>query len=108
MVKLPISLVAEVYEEIEDQIAAVSDFVRQWFRYQTLWDLNPDTLYNVLGPNLSKWLYVVTEIKEARNIVESNEDSQQFGNIIVKFVSLTFEAKLIVFNLIDVAGFDCQ
>ncbi len=37
--------------------------LQEWLRYQALWDLQPDTLFEILGTNLNKWMNTLTEIK---------------------------------------------
>lgn len=38
-------------------------FLQEWLRYQALWDLQPDQLYERLGTDLGKWMKTLVEIK---------------------------------------------
>lgn len=37
--------------------------LQEWLRYQALWDLQPDQLYERLGTDLGKWMKTLVEIK---------------------------------------------
>jgi len=36
---------------------------KEWLRYQSLWDLQPEMLYGNLGIDMSKWIRTLVEIK---------------------------------------------
>jgi len=42
-------------------------------RYQALWDLQPDVLYERLGDELQNWMTVVVEVEAARSMVDTQE-----------------------------------
>lgn len=51
------------YNAVEDKVLQVQEYVTEWLRYQSLWDLQADQLYNELGEGISKWMDTLVEIK---------------------------------------------
>ena len=51
------------YAAIEKVINDVSTYVEQWLKYQSLWDLQADTLYEKMGNDLQRWRDTLVEIK---------------------------------------------
>ena len=43
----------------------------EWLRYQALWDLQADMLYDNLGSDLSKWMRTLVEIRKSRGIFDT-------------------------------------
>ncbi|KAJ9053275.1 dynein heavy chain [Entomophthora muscae] len=73
------------YEKIEAKIKEVTDYVNIWLQYQSLWDLEPELIYNQLGEDLHKWQQILTEIKRARSTFDNSESEKHFGPIIVDY-----------------------
>ncbi len=42
--------------------------LQEWLKYQALWDLQPDMLYERLGTDLNKWMKTLVEIKFVRDL----------------------------------------
>jgi len=53
----------EAYSAIDKIMREVMDYVGMWLRYQSLWDLRMDQLYERLGRNLSRWMATLEDIK---------------------------------------------
>jgi dynein heavy chain 1 len=51
------------YSAVENVINQVQTYVEVWLRYQALWDLQADTLYERLGSELTKWRDTLLEIR---------------------------------------------
>lgn len=51
------------YQEIENKIKQMDSYVKEWLRYQALWDLQPEALYSKLQENISLWMNTLVEIK---------------------------------------------
>lgn len=49
----------EAHEAIDHVVNMANDYVNQWTRYQALWDLQQDMLFERLGSDLSNWMKVV-------------------------------------------------
>lgn len=53
----------QAYTAVENLLSKVREYVGEWLRYQALWDLQPDMLYERLGTDLNKWMKTLVEIK---------------------------------------------
>lgn len=73
------------YSAIEKLIDQLVDYINQWFRYQKLWDRNPDELYEMLGTKMSSWMKTVESIKEFRKTFDTSETRKNLGPIVVDF-----------------------
>ncbi|KAI9295785.1 dynein heavy chain [Neoconidiobolus thromboides FSU 785] len=73
------------YEKIESKIKEVSDYVKIWLQYQSLWDLEPEIVYTKLGDDLFQWQQILIEIKKARATFDNSETEKNFGPIIVDY-----------------------
>lgn len=51
------------YAAIESKISEVRNYVDEWLRYQSLWDLQADTLYGRLGEDITQWIKCLNDIK---------------------------------------------
>ncbi|KAJ8651627.1 hypothetical protein O0I10_012803 [Lichtheimia ornata] len=73
------------YQIIEDKINQVSEYVNIWLQYQSLWDLESNHVFNILGDDLSKWQQILLEIKKARSTFDNSETEQPFGPLVVDY-----------------------
>lgn len=51
------------YEAIENKVSEVRNYVDEWLCYQSLWDLQADTLYGRLGEDINLWIKCLNDIK---------------------------------------------
>ncbi|XP_074643936.1 cytoplasmic dynein 1 heavy chain 1-like isoform X2 [Tubulanus polymorphus] len=87
LTKLPSGqmILEDGYAAVGKLVRNVAEYVGQWFEYQTLWDLQPDTIYNRLGEDLEKWMALLEQIKTARKTFDTSEVKKEFGPVIVDF-----------------------
>ena len=74
-----------VYRIIEDRIHQISDYVDKWLQFQSLWDLEPEHVHNVLGDDLAKWLQLLQEIRKTRETFDTSESSRSFGTVTIDY-----------------------
>lgn len=60
-------------------------YVDNWLRFQSLWDLQADQVYNALGEDLRNWLQILTEIRKSRATFDTSEVFRSFGVIAITF-----------------------
>ncbi|KRY43501.1 Dynein heavy chain, cytoplasmic [Trichinella spiralis] len=96
LAKLPhgIKYLEKAYAAIENLKLEVKNYVNEWLRYQALWDLQADTLYDRLNTDLSKWMKTLQELKEARSTFDTSETRKQFGVIVVDFARVQSKVSL--------------
>ena len=76
---------SSVYQIIENKLREVSEYVNKWLQFQSLWDLEPETVYDVLGDDLAKWLQLLQEIRKTRETFDTSESSRTFGPLTIDY-----------------------
>ncbi|CRG84277.1 Dynein heavy chain, cytoplasmic [Talaromyces islandicus] len=76
---------AEVYGAVETRLLELSGYVDKWLQFQSLWDLQADQVYDILGDDLSQWLQLLQEIRKSRATFDTSEVSRSFGNITIDY-----------------------
>jgi len=51
------------YSAIERKYSLVNNYVNEWLCYQSLWDLQPEALYDKLANDLNLWINCLNDIK---------------------------------------------
>ena len=77
--------IRNVYEIIEARITDINLYVDKWLQFQSLWDLQPDHVIDMLGEDLSNWLQLLQEIRKTRATFDTSESNRRFGNVIVDY-----------------------
>ena len=73
------------YLTVEHRLSEASSYVDRWLQFQSLWDLQPDQVYNALGDDLANWLQILTEIRKSRATFDTSEIFRSFGVIAITF-----------------------
>ena len=74
-----------VYQIIENKIHIISEYVDKWLQFQSLWDLEPEHVHDVLGDDLAKWLQLLQEIRKTRETFDTSESSKSFGTVTIDY-----------------------
>lgn len=74
-----------VQTSIEKKVREINAYVDKWFQFQSLWDLQSEQVYNVLGDQLSRWLQLLQEIRKTRQTFDTTEISRSFGHIKIDY-----------------------
>lgn len=75
----------QVYGAVETRLKEVSEYVDKWLQFQSLWDLQSEHVYDILGDDLSQWLQLLQEIRKSRATFDTSEVSRSFGNIKIDY-----------------------
>ncbi|KAF9889413.1 hypothetical protein FE257_007314 [Aspergillus nanangensis] len=75
----------QVYNAVETRLKEVSEYVDKWLQFQSLWDLQSEQVYDILGDDLSQWLQLLQEIRKSRATFDTSEVSRSFGNIKIDY-----------------------
>ena len=59
----------------------MKDYVAKWLQFQSLWDLEAESVYARLGDSLAAWQQLLTEIKRARSTFDTSETARAFGAV---------------------------
>lgn len=74
-----------VYGAVEDRIRGIAEYVDKWLQFQSLWDLQSEHVYDVLGEDLSRWLQLLQEIRKTRATFDTSEVSRSFGYVTIDY-----------------------
>lgn len=78
-------LLSRVYASIEKKLRELGAYVDKWLQFQSLWDLQSEQVYEVLGDQLSRWLQLLQEIRKTRQTFDTQEVSRQFGHVTIDY-----------------------
>lgn len=73
------------YQVIEEKLREISIYVDKWLQFQSLWDLQPEQVYDMLGENLGSWLQLLQEIRKTRSTFDTSESSRSFGSATIDY-----------------------
>ncbi|KIY49803.1 hypothetical protein FISHEDRAFT_72429 [Fistulina hepatica ATCC 64428] len=68
---------------IESKVQELTQYVSKWLQFQSLWDLEAESVFNRLGDSLANWQQLLTEIKRARGTFDTSETERSFGAVCV-------------------------
>jgi len=74
-----------VYNAVEDKLREVTNYVDKWLQFQSLWDLQSEHVYEVLGEDLEKWLHLLQEIRKTRTTFDTSESTRSFGSVTIDY-----------------------
>jgi dynein heavy chain 1 len=80
-----VKLLEYSFTAIDYMLQQAQDYIKIWLHFQSLWDLQPDTLYAKLGSNLSAWIGCLNEMKESRKSFDTQETQRSFGPIKIDY-----------------------
>jgi dynein heavy chain 1 len=75
----------EVYGAVEGKLRDISSYVEEWLQFQSLWDLQSEHVYDILGEDLSRWLQLLQEIRKTRGTFDTSDISRRFGYVTVDY-----------------------
>ncbi|EAT84014.2 hypothetical protein SNOG_08846 [Parastagonospora nodorum SN15] len=75
----------EVYGAVEGKLRDISSYVDEWLQFQSLWDLQSEHVYDILGEDLSRWLQLLQEIRKTRATFDNSDISRRFGYVTVDY-----------------------
>ncbi|KAG9509180.1 Dynein heavy chain, cytoplasmic, partial [Fragariocoptes setiger] len=82
------------YVAVGEKIKQMQDYIQQWLAYQSLWDLQPDMLYDRLGDNISRWINTLIEIKKSRSTFDTSDTQKVIGPIVVDYARVQSKVSL--------------
>ncbi|RMZ76007.1 hypothetical protein DV738_g5168, partial [Chaetothyriales sp. CBS 135597] len=75
----------KAFDAIDNKLNEIADYLGEWYRYQSLWDLRTEHLVSRLGDDLAKWHQLVQEIRQARSTFDTSAVQKDFGNVTVDY-----------------------
>ncbi|OAA56942.1 dynein heavy chain [Niveomyces insectorum RCEF 264] len=78
-------MLLRVQTTIETKLQAIGAYVDEWLRFQSLWDLQSEKVYDLLGDRLARWLQLLQEIRKTRQTFDTTEVSRSFGHLTIEY-----------------------
>ncbi|OCF56381.1 dynein heavy chain 1, cytosolic [Kwoniella mangroviensis CBS 10435] len=72
---------------IENKVQTVSAYVDKWLQFQSLWDLEADSVYSRLGDNLAEWGQLISDIRQARTTFDTTDTKKEFGVCVIDYAN---------------------
>jgi dynein heavy chain 1 len=66
-------------------VQQVTTYVSKWLQFQSLWDLESESVFARLGDSLALWQQLLTEIKKTRATFDNSDTERSFGVIVVDY-----------------------
>ncbi|RMZ84735.1 hypothetical protein DV737_g982, partial [Chaetothyriales sp. CBS 132003] len=73
------------FDAIDNRLKEIADYLGEWYRYQSLWDLRTEHLVDRLGDDLAQWHQLVQEIRQARSTFDTSAVQKEFGNVTLDY-----------------------
>ena len=70
---------------IESKVRQVSEYVSKWLQFQSLWDLEAESVFARLGDDLALWQQLLSEIKKTRATFDNSDTERSFGVVVVDY-----------------------
>ncbi|KAL5291956.1 DYNC1H1 family protein [Megaselia abdita] len=84
----------QAYEAIDEKMTEVRSYVDEWLRYQSLWDLQADTLYGRLGEDINLWIKCLNDIKKSRTTFDTSDTRRAYGPVIIDYAKVQAKVTL--------------
>ena len=72
---------SRAYSAVDVKVRTMTTYVAEWLKYQSLWDLQFDQLYDTLEDDLGQWHHLLQELRQARSTFDTSEVRKVFGNV---------------------------
>lgn len=83
-----VKLLEFAFSAVDSLLQKAHEYIRIWLHFQSLWDLQPDTLYLKLNSNLNAWISCLNEMKDSRKSFDTQETQRFFGPISVDYTKV--------------------
>ncbi|KAI9728167.1 MAG: hypothetical protein M1828_004628 [Chrysothrix sp. TS-e1954] len=74
-----------VYQLIDRKVADISQYVNEWLRFQSMWDLQIDHAYDTLGDDITRWLQLLDDVFKSRNTFDTSGANKSFGHLSIDY-----------------------
>ena len=81
LVQGSVATLQKAFNAIDGKLRDMSQYLEEWYRYQSLWDLRSDHIVEQLGEDLAQWHQLLQEIREARSTFDTSGDRKDFGSV---------------------------
>ena len=79
------NVLSKAYFAIEDKLIQASNYSQLWLQYQALWDISVSFISDKLGSDIPQWRQLLSEVKDARNTIDTVSNEEIFGPIVINY-----------------------
>ncbi len=79
------NVLSKAYFAIEDKLMQASNYSQLWLQYQALWDTSVSFISDKLGTDIPQWRQLLSEVKDARNTIDTVNNEEIFGPIVINY-----------------------
>ncbi|ORY81439.1 dynein heavy chain, cytosolic [Protomyces lactucae-debilis] len=72
-------------ETLAEMLAKLQEYVDNWLGFQSLWDLQPQAVYEMLGDDLAKWLQLLNELRKSRTTFDTSSTATEISGVTVQY-----------------------
>ena len=83
--KLDPEIRGSAYRVIEEQIVQAQKYVTTWLQYQSLWDMDMNSITNRMGDDLIKWQDLLNSVKKSRVTFDNSYTYKAFGPVTINY-----------------------
>ncbi|KAK9472278.1 dynein heavy chain, N-terminal region 1-domain-containing protein [Dipodascopsis tothii] len=76
---------AVAYALVDSKLGELAAYVQKWYQFQSLWDLQAENVYSILGSDLARWIQIMHEIRRSRATFDTSSVSQSFGVAVIEY-----------------------
>jgi len=73
---------------VDAQLNQADEYIKVWLLCQSLWDLQPETLYNRLGSQPRAWVACLRGMNEFSRSFDTQDTQKPFGSISVDYTKV--------------------
>ncbi|KIH54526.1 hypothetical protein ANCDUO_15331 [Ancylostoma duodenale] len=89
-----LGVLENAYTTVDRILREVDEYVNEWLRYQALWDLQAEMLYERLGTDLSKWMKTLVEIRKSRSTFDTQDTKKEIFPVVVDYAKVQLKVTL--------------
>lgn len=89
-----VKLLELAFSAVDNLLQKAHNYIKTWLQFQSLWDLQPDTLYLKLNNNLNAIISCLNEMKDSRQSFDTQETQRFFGPISVDYTNVQYEVNV--------------
>lgn len=78
---LQFDLLIPIMNLINSKFKGVYQYACGWYRFQTLWDLPSEKVFNSIGSNIDHWIKLLNEINQSRHVFDTIEKSKKVNGV---------------------------
>ncbi|CAB3408082.1 unnamed protein product [Caenorhabditis bovis] len=75
----------KAYDCVTGIMSDMEEYLAEWLNYQSLWILQAEQLFEMLGTNLSKWIKTLMELRKGRLVFDTLETRKAIFPVVIEY-----------------------